>query len=60
MIGKEIGDCVFVDVGSTTSDIIPIISGEHRAGLTDFERLLRSELVYAALSGLTLLHFLKR
>ncbi|MCC4771797.1 H4MPT-linked C1 transfer pathway protein [Methanosarcina sp. DH2] len=47
LIGEEIGDCLFVDVGSTTSDIIPIISGEHRAGLTDFERLLRSELVYA-------------
>lgn len=47
LIGKELGDCIFVDVGSTTSDIIPIISGEHKAGLTDFERLLRSELVYA-------------
>jgi probable H4MPT-linked C1 transfer pathway protein len=47
LIGKEIGDCLFVDMGSTTSDIIPIISGEHRAGHTDFERLLRSELVYA-------------
>lgn len=47
LIGEEIGDCLFVDVGSTTSDIISIVSGEHRAGLTDFERLLRSELVYA-------------
>ncbi len=46
--GEEIGDCIFVDVGSTTSDIIPVISGgEHRAEHTDFERLLRSELVYA-------------
>lgn len=47
LIGKEVGDCIFVDVGSTTSDIIPIVSGEHKAGTTDFERLLRSELVYA-------------
>ncbi len=47
LIGKERGDCIFVDVGSTTSDIIPILSGEHKAGLTDFERLVRSELVYA-------------
>lgn len=47
LIGAEVGDCVFVDVGSTTSDIIPILDGEHRAGLTDFSRLLRSELVYA-------------
>ncbi len=47
LIGNEIGDCIFVDVGSTTSDIIPIVSGEHNSGLTDFERLIRSELVYA-------------
>jgi (4-(4-[2-(gamma-L-glutamylamino)ethyl]phenoxymethyl)furan-2-yl)methanamine synthase len=47
LIGTELRNCIFVDVGSTTSDIIPIISGEHRAGLTDFERLVRSELVYA-------------
>ena len=46
-IGAEMGDCIFVDVGSTTSDIIPVVSGEHKAGLTDFERLLRNELVYA-------------
>jgi probable H4MPT-linked C1 transfer pathway protein len=48
-IGKEFEDCIFVDVGSTTSDIIPVISGEHKAGLTDFERLLRSELVYSGI-----------
>jgi len=47
LIGKERGDCIFVDVGSTTSDIIPILSGEHKAGLTDFERLVRGELMYA-------------
>jgi probable H4MPT-linked C1 transfer pathway protein len=49
LIGKEIGDCIFVDVGSTTSDIIPIVSGEHNAGLTDFERLKQSELVYSGI-----------
>jgi len=47
LVGTDIGDCIFVDVGSTTSDIIPIVSGEHKAGFTDFERLSRSELVYA-------------
>jgi probable H4MPT-linked C1 transfer pathway protein len=49
LIGSEIGDCIFVDIGSTTSDIIPIISGEHKAGLNDFERLKRSELVYSGI-----------
>lgn len=47
LIGSEIGDCIFVDVGSTTSDIIPIRDGKHIAGLTDFSRLIRNELVYA-------------
>lgn len=47
LVGAEIGDCIFVDVGSTTTDIIPIISREHKAGITDFERLMRSELIYS-------------
>ncbi len=47
LVEKDMGDCIFVDVGSTTSDIIPIISGEHKASFTDFKRLNRSELVYA-------------
>jgi probable H4MPT-linked C1 transfer pathway protein len=47
LIGSEIGDCIFVDMGSTTSDIIPIKAGKHTAGLSDFLRLVRSELVYA-------------
>jgi probable H4MPT-linked C1 transfer pathway protein len=47
LIGNEIGDCIFVDVGSTTSDIIPIKDGKHLAGLTDFSRLVRNELFYA-------------
>jgi probable H4MPT-linked C1 transfer pathway protein len=40
-------ECVFVDVGSTTTDIIPITGGVARAGRTDFERLGRDELVYS-------------
>ena len=40
-------DCVFVDVGSTTTDIIPIAGGVARAGGTDFERLRRDELLYS-------------
>lgn len=59
LIGTEIGDCIFMDVGSTTSDIIPIISGEHRAGLTDFERLKRSELVYSGILRTNLAAILK-
>ncbi len=47
LIGNEIGDCIFVDMGSTTSDIIPIKDGRHVAGMSDFSRLVRSELVYS-------------
>ncbi|MFA0822363.1 MAG: hydantoinase/oxoprolinase family protein [Methanomethylovorans sp.] len=46
LIGEEIGDCIFVDVGSTTTDIIPIVDAKHVASTTDFKRLLASELVY--------------
>jgi len=45
LLAKELGDCLFVDMGSTTTDLIPII-GSPKAAKTDFERLGRGELVY--------------
>jgi (4-(4-[2-(gamma-L-glutamylamino)ethyl]phenoxymethyl)furan-2-yl)methanamine synthase len=40
-------DCLLVDVGSTTTDIIPILSGRVAiSGRTDLERLMAGELVY--------------
>ncbi len=47
LVGREYGDCIFVDIGSTTTDIIPIRDGMPHAGKTDFERLKKSELVYS-------------
>ncbi len=47
IVGKDFGDCIFVDTGSTTTDIIPIKKGNSLAAVTDFERLRRSELVYS-------------
>lgn len=47
VVGKDFGDCIFVDTGSTTTDIIPIIRGKPLAAVTDFKRLQRSELVYS-------------
>lgn len=39
---------LLIDIGSTTTDIIPIVSGRVAAiGRTDTERLLNSELVYS-------------
>jgi len=45
--GQVHGDVLFVDIGSTTTDIIPVVGGGPRAGRTDFERLTRGELIYA-------------
>jgi len=47
-VGRTVRDCLLVDTGSTTTDIIPIVAGEPvAAGRTDPERLERGELVYS-------------
>jgi probable H4MPT-linked C1 transfer pathway protein len=44
---RKYPNCLLVDVGSTTTDILPILNGEVRvSGRTDTERLLSGELVY--------------
>jgi probable H4MPT-linked C1 transfer pathway protein len=45
LLARELGDCLFVDMGSTTTDLIPVI-GKPLAAKTDFQRLARGELVY--------------
>jgi probable H4MPT-linked C1 transfer pathway protein len=46
-VGREITDCLLVDIGTTSTDIIPIAGGEPAGlGRTDPERLLSGELVY--------------
>jgi probable H4MPT-linked C1 transfer pathway protein len=47
LVARTHPDCVLVDIGSTTADVIPILAGEVVArGRTDFERLREGELVY--------------
>jgi probable H4MPT-linked C1 transfer pathway protein len=42
---------LFLDVGSTTTDVIPFVDGlVHAAGFTDSERLVSEELVYTGLT----------
>ncbi|MDF0589936.1 hydantoinase/oxoprolinase family protein [Candidatus Methanocrinis natronophilus] len=48
LVSQEIGDSLFVDMGSTTTDLIPI-KGRAMAARTDFERLGRGELIYSGL-----------
>jgi probable H4MPT-linked C1 transfer pathway protein len=48
MISQLIKDCIVVDVGSTTTSIIPVINGKIAAeGRTDLEKLQNGELVYS-------------
>jgi probable H4MPT-linked C1 transfer pathway protein len=47
MVSQSIKDCFIIDVGSTTTSIIPVINGNVvAAGKTDLEKLLNGELVY--------------
>ena len=48
LLAREIGDCLFVDMGSTTTDLIPI-RARPLAAKTDFLRLASGELVYTGL-----------
>jgi probable H4MPT-linked C1 transfer pathway protein len=45
---REVGDGIFVDMGSTTTDLIPML-GSPLAARTDYQRLARGELVYTGL-----------
>ena len=50
VVGKRIGSSLFVDTGSTTTDIVPIVNGAVAAdSYTDGERLVKGELVYTGL-----------
>jgi probable H4MPT-linked C1 transfer pathway protein len=50
VVGKTIGTALFMDLGSTTTDIIPVVDGAVAArGYTDAERLASGELVYTGL-----------
>jgi (4-(4-[2-(gamma-L-glutamylamino)ethyl]phenoxymethyl)furan-2-yl)methanamine synthase len=51
LTAKRAQNAVFVDTGSTTTDIIPIANGEPaNAGVTDAERLSHGELVYTGIA----------
>jgi probable H4MPT-linked C1 transfer pathway protein len=46
-VGQQVPDCLLVDIGTTSTDIIPLVGAEPMTvGRTDPERLLSGELVY--------------
>jgi (4-(4-[2-(gamma-L-glutamylamino)ethyl]phenoxymethyl)furan-2-yl)methanamine synthase len=46
-VARSVPTCVLIDIGTTTTDLIPIVEGTVTAqGRTDPERLLSGELVY--------------
>jgi len=50
LLSKKIGSSLFMDTGSTTTDIVPIVNSTVAAhGYTDAERLAKGELVYTGL-----------
>lgn len=48
LVARDFGDCLFVDMGSTTTDIIPIRNSP-LASKTDYLRLVNGELVYTGM-----------
>ncbi|MEX2684708.1 MAG: hydantoinase/oxoprolinase family protein [Candidatus Sigynarchaeota archaeon] len=54
-VGSFEPDCILIDCGSTTTDIIPIANGKPATkGLTDIERLRHGELVYTGVLRATI------
>ncbi|MDR0912218.1 MAG: H4MPT-linked C1 transfer pathway protein [Methanobrevibacter sp.] len=59
LVSKISQNCIFIDTGSTTTDIIPIKNGKEVAiGRSDYERLASGELVYTGVLRTNLVSFL--
>jgi (4-(4-[2-(gamma-L-glutamylamino)ethyl]phenoxymethyl)furan-2-yl)methanamine synthase len=51
LVALKLRDALFVDIGSTTTDIIPVVAGEVAAiGYSDAERLASGELLYTGMT----------
>ena len=51
LVALKLQDALFIDIGSTTADLIPIVSGRvAAAGYNDAERLASGELVYTGMT----------
>ena len=51
LLALKLPDALFIDIGSTTTDIIPVVGGQVAAvGYTDAERLAAGELIYTGMT----------
>ena len=51
LVGAKLSDALLMDIGSTTTDLIPIVAGKPAAiGYSDAERLAAGELVYTGMA----------
>jgi probable H4MPT-linked C1 transfer pathway protein len=51
LLALKLPDALFIDIGSTTTDIIPVVGGQVAAvGYTDAERLASGELIYTGMT----------
>jgi (4-(4-[2-(gamma-L-glutamylamino)ethyl]phenoxymethyl)furan-2-yl)methanamine synthase len=51
LVALKLPDALFIDIGSTTTDIIPIVGSQVAAvGYTDAERLASGELIYTGMT----------
>jgi len=60
LLSKEYKNVIFVDIGSTTTDVIPVVEGKIKAKKTDLERLKCGELIYSGVLRTSVSHLLKR
>ena len=60
LIAEQYKDAIFVDIGSTTTDVIPIVGGDIKAKRTDLERLKTGELIYSGVLRTNIAALLKK
>jgi probable H4MPT-linked C1 transfer pathway protein len=60
LIAAQYKDAIFVDIGSTTTDVIPLAGGAIKAKRTDLERLKSGELIYSGVLRTNVAALLKK
>ncbi len=60
-VARKVHTGIFVDIGSTTTDLVAIVNGKpHYHGLGDYSRLVSSELIYSGVTRTPLMAIANR